>query len=341
MTRGLLLVLAACLAALGAVRSVAAPSGAAATTATTGAAATTATAGAAGAAATAQQQAPKVRHPERAPLLAVVRAGARLVAAGDFGTILLSDDEGRSWRQAASVPTRVTLTALHFMDARLGWAVGHGGIVLATDDGGERWRIAHRAGADKALFSVRFLDAQRGLAVGAFGAALATDDGGRSWNEITVGEGEFSDRHLYHLFGDAAGATWIAAESGVVYRSVDGRDFDAISLPYKGSIWGGMALPDGAILVWGMGGRVLRSADAGASWREIDTGTDNPLTAGLVQAGGRIVIVGLGGTVLASDDGGASFRAEIHPDRLSYTAALEAGGAPLLLSLSGIATSRH
>jgi photosystem II stability/assembly factor-like uncharacterized protein len=321
MMRRLLLVLAACIAALGATPSVAAPPGADA--------------------AAQQQQAPKVRHPERAPLLAVAHAGSRLVAAGDFGTILLSDDDGRSWRQAASVPTRVTLTALHFLDARLGWAVGHGGIVLATDDGGEHWRIAHRAGADTALFSVRFLDAQRGLAVGAFGAALATDDGGRSWQEITIGEGEFSDRHLYHLFGDATGATWIAAESGVVYRSADGRNFDTITLPYKGSIWGGMALSDGAILVWGMGGRVLRSADGGASWREIDTGTDNPLTAGLAQAGGRIVIVGLGGSVLASDDGGMRFAAEIRPDRLSYTAVLEAGGTPLLLSLSGIATSRH
>lgn len=327
MSRRLLVALLAGIAALGAAHSVAVSPG-------------TDTGAGPGVGVATQQHASRVRHPERAPLLAAARAGSRLVAVGDFGTILLSDDEGSSWRQAASVPTRVTLTALHFLDARRGWAVGHAGIVLATEDGGERWRVAHRAGADAALFSVRFADTQRGLVVGAFGAALATDDGGQTWHEFAVGEGEFSDRHLYHLFGDRAGATWIAAESGVVYRSTDGREFKAISLPYRGSIWGGLALPDGTVLVWGMGGRVLRSTDDGASWREIDTGTDNPLTAGLALPDGRVVIVGLGGSVLASDDRGASFDAEIRSDRLSYTAAIEARGAPLLLSLSGIAGAR-
>lgn len=288
-----------------------------------------------------ERPAAKVRHPERAPLMAAARAGPRLVAAGDFGTVLLSDDEGRSWRQAASVPTRVTLTGLHFVDANLGWVVGHGGIVMATEDGGERWRIVHRAGAGTALFAVHFADARNGVAVGAFGAALSTRDGGRTWQETTVGEGEFADRHLYQVFRDAAGRTWITAESGLVYRSDDGVAFTAIALPYKGSIWGGMALPGDAVLVWGMGGRVLRSADGGASWREIDTGTDNPLTAGLLMKDGRIVLAGLGGTVLASEDSGATFRLEVRPDRLSYTAALEAGGAAVLLSLSGVATPRH
>lgn len=288
----------------------------------------------------ARLQAQKVAHPERAPLMAAARAGARIVAVGDFGKVLLSDDEGASWRQAAEVPTRVTLTGVQFLDAGRGWAVAHGGVVLATEDGGEHWRIAHRAGAGTSFFSVRFADATHGLVVGAFGAAITTEDGGRTWHEVAVGQGEFSDRHLYQIFADATGTTWITAESGVVYRSTDWRTFVPVALPYRGSIWGGMALPDGAILVWGMGGHVLRSTDSGASWREIPSGTENPLTAGLLL-GKRIVLAGLGGAVLTSDDLGASFRAEIRRDRLSYTAAVEAAGAPLLTSLSGLAAPRQ
>jgi photosystem II stability/assembly factor-like uncharacterized protein len=294
----------------------------------------------AAAASVTRQQAQRVAHPERAPLMAAARAGARIVAVGDFGTVLLSDDDGASWRQATEVPTRVTLTGVQFLDAGHGWAVAHGGIVLATEDGGEHWRIAHRAGAGTSFFAVRFADAMHGLAVGAFGAAIATEDGGRTWREVAIGQGEFSDRHLYQIFADADGTTWITAESGVVYRSTDWRTFVPVSLPYRGSIWGGMALPDGAVLVWGMGGHVLRSRDAGASWREIASGTENPLTTGLLL-GKRLVLAGLGGAVLTSDDLGASFRAEIRPDRLSYTAAVEAAGAPLLTSLSGIAGTRH
>src|SRR5690606_16817946 len=120
-------------------------------------------------------QAQRVQRPENAPMQAAARAGSRLTAAGDFGTIPLSDRDGRTWKQAASVPTRTTLTALHLVDDRHGWAVGHGGIILSTEDAGETWQIRHREAADDSvLFSVHFSDASNGLAVGAFGLALRT-----------------------------------------------------------------------------------------------------------------------------------------------------------------------
>src|SRR5688572_16714729 len=59
-----------------------------------------------------------------AAMLAVTRAGHRLVAVGERGTVLLSDDAGASWRQAR-VPVQVTLTAVRFVDERTGWAAGH------------------------------------------------------------------------------------------------------------------------------------------------------------------------------------------------------------------------
>ncbi|MCL4761358.1 MAG: glycosyl hydrolase, partial [Burkholderiales bacterium] len=116
----------------------------------------------------------------KAPLLSIARAGARLVAVGDFGVVVLSDDDGRSWRQAQAVATRQMLTSVAFVDAQRGYAVGHGGTVLATADGGETWTRLHDAGVDDVLLSVWFGSAQRGLAVGAFGFALATADGGRT-----------------------------------------------------------------------------------------------------------------------------------------------------------------
>ncbi|MEJ2467297.1 MAG: YCF48-related protein, partial [Candidatus Thiodiazotropha sp.] len=76
---------------------------------------------------------------EQATLLAVTRAGPRLVAAGERGIILTSDDNGASWQQA-KVPTSVNLIALRFVDAKRGWAVGHMGIVLHSEDGGLTWR---------------------------------------------------------------------------------------------------------------------------------------------------------------------------------------------------------
>src|SRR5213595_2772805 len=68
----------------------------------------------------------------------ITRAGARLVAGGERGLILYSDNQGKTWVQA-SVPVRVTITSLRFANATRGWATGHGGAILRTDDGGAHW----------------------------------------------------------------------------------------------------------------------------------------------------------------------------------------------------------
>ena len=64
-------------------------------------------------------------------LQAVVRAGGgrRLVAVGERGLAIHSDDDGQSWAQA-EVPVGCTLTALRFADERRGWATGNLGVVL-------------------------------------------------------------------------------------------------------------------------------------------------------------------------------------------------------------------
>lgn len=73
-------------------------------------------------------------------LLDIAKAGKRLVAVGERGHILCSDDNGVSWRQA-NVPTGITLTAVCFPTPEQGWATGHDGVVLHTGDGGDSWVI--------------------------------------------------------------------------------------------------------------------------------------------------------------------------------------------------------
>jgi photosystem II stability/assembly factor-like uncharacterized protein len=68
----------------------------------------------------------------------VTTAGTRMVAVGERGHIMYSDDDGASWTQA-DVPVRVSLTAVYFPTAEKGWAVGHDGLVLHSSDGGKTW----------------------------------------------------------------------------------------------------------------------------------------------------------------------------------------------------------
>ena len=119
---------------------------------------------------------------ESSLLLDLAMAGTRVVAVGERGHVLLSDDQGATWRQAKSVPTRVMLTAVFFADAEYGWAVGHDETILNTVDGGETWTRSHFAPeAQQPLLDLWFANRVSGIAVGAYGAYFTTNDGGRHW----------------------------------------------------------------------------------------------------------------------------------------------------------------
>lgn len=305
-----------------------------------------AAAAAAGAAATmtavwAAEPPPPVREPAvisakspRAATLAVARAGARLVAAGERGTVLLSDDHGVHWRQAP-VPVRVTLTALRFFDAQRGWAAGHQGVILHTRDGGESWtlqldgvraaalvlaaakdadertrRAAQRLvdeGPDKPFFDIHFADAQRGFAVGAYNLAFATEDGGATWQPIGARLPNPQTRHLYAVH--AAGAqVVIAGEQGLLLKSTDGgASFAALPSPYKGSFFGLLAARSGTLIAFGLRGHVFRSADGGRRWDAVDVGTPVTITAGTELPDGTLALTNQIGELLTSRDDGRSF----------------------------------
>lgn len=70
----------------------------------------------------------------------VTRAGARLVAGGEHGLIILSDDNGKTWRQA-KVAVSATILSIRFATPQVGWAIGSFGTVLHTADAGESWTL--------------------------------------------------------------------------------------------------------------------------------------------------------------------------------------------------------
>ena len=103
------------------------------------------------------------------------------------------------------------------------------------------------------------------------------------------------------------GETYIAGEQGLLLKLDRGTgQFRALELPYKGTLFGVIG-NDRAVLVHGLRGTVLRSADAGRSWQAVNTGLQVGLTASSIDAQGRIVIVSQAGHALLSRDDGASF----------------------------------
>lgn len=293
-------------------------------------------------------------------LLSVTRAGTRMVAVGEFGNVVLSDDNGKTWRQANRVPTTMTLTSVVFVSDKKGWAVGHDAIILTTDDGGENWTRQYggqKDNADAVLLSVHFRDASNGFAVGAFNRTIATTDGGKTWvardtlmpprapsKAPEVGDDAVSDvatvaasaendpfartgadeNHLNGIFtGPDANTLYIAAEGGAVFKSTDaGATWKKLYTGYIGSFWGGFTAKDGTVYLAGMRGNLWRSTDGGSTFAKLDTaGADQSIAAGAQLADGSLVFVGLGGQVLYSQDG-VKFTLTYRPDRKALSAVI-------------------
>ena len=265
----------------------------------------------------------------RSLLLDVAAADGRLVAVGERGHVLISDDSGASWKQVV-VPTRSTLTGVFFLDRERGWAVGHDAVILRTTDGGQTWERVHWAPEEESpLFDVWFSSPLKGFAVGAYGSFYVTHDGGESWVEEPISEG---DAHLHKLAKSATGTLFLAAEAGTIFRSSDGGEtWDELESPYEGSYFGVLPLEGDVVLVFGLRGHLYRSQDAGESWEEIETRTTAMLTDGVVLADGTVVVVGLAGAVLISGDGGRSFELEPQADRGGANAVVEGTQGSLVL----------
>ena len=265
-------------------------------------------------------------------VLGAALAGKRIVAVGNHGAVILSDDQGLTFRQAEAVPTSLMLDAVSFADDRRGWAVGHQGVIIHTTDGGETWTMQPEAVCQgRPLFSVWFKNDRLGFAAGLWGLLIKTTDGGKTWEQVKLPplpDGRKDDRNLFAIFPDLKGNLFIAAERGTLFKSVDGGlGWKLIETGGKGSLWAGAALRDGSIIVGGLRGKIFRSQDEGLHWTEVHTGTKSSITGLTELTDGRVVAVGLEGVTLESANEGKYFHvASTRPDRMDLTAIV--AGAP-------------
>jgi photosystem II stability/assembly factor-like uncharacterized protein len=273
-------------------------------------------------------------------LLSVARAGDRIVAVGERGIVLLSDDAGKTWRQA-KVPVSVSLTAVQFVDSSHGWAVGHLGVVLHTEDGGETWvkqldgiaaaealvdyaknspniQDRERAikdaewmladGPDKPFLDLYFADKSNGFIVGAYGLFFKTSDGGKTWLPWASHISNPSNLHLNALAA-SGGKLYIAGERGLLLRSLDGGvNFETLVSPYEGSYFGVVAARAGELVVFGLRGKAFWSGDDGSTWSPIEIKTDAAIAAGTELSDGSLLMVSQVGELFVNDPRSSAFK---------------------------------
>ena len=273
--------------------------------------------------------------PDHIILIDIRRAGDRLVAVGERGFALLSDDAGKTWR-ARETPVTRTLTGVAFRDAKVGVAVGHGASVVRTEDGGETWTHVPLVEAEpESLLGVVSLGGDHFAAYGAFGMYFDSVDAGRTWERRTVMSEDF-EWHISQVV--AVGSSLVlVGESGTLARSDDGgTTWTAITSPYVGSYFGAVVTADGAILAFGMRGNVYRSTDLGATWTEVPIETKASLNGGRTLSDGRILLVGNSGLLAMSRDGGRTLDVHFAPGGRGFSNVVEADGAIILAGEGGI-----
>ena len=275
-------------------------------------------------------------------MIDVVHAGKRLVAVGDRGHILYSDDQGATWTQA-KVPTRQLLTAVFFVDDKQGWAVGHDAQILASTDGGATWTQQYQdLKRESPLLDIWFNNANHGLAVGAYGALIETTDGGKTWADVSDRLDNEDQFHLNAISFIKDAGLFIVGEQGSMFRSSDdGQTWEKLEGPYEGSLFGviSTAQPQ-TLLAYGLRGNLYRSTDFGTTWEQVELkAARGALEFGLSGAtlldDGAIVVVGNGGSVVVSHDDGVTFSVFNRPDRISLSAVTAAGNANLILAGQG------
>lgn len=254
-----------------------------------------------------------LKNPLAGVFVAVASAGSRLVAVGEHGRILLSDDDGRSWRQVET-PTSVTLTDVVFATKEDGWAVGQMGIVLHSLDGGLHWlktfdglqantKLVSAAAADlqnatagtKDLATANLQAAQQFLSggpdvpflnilalspenlvlAGGYGMAFTSRDGGATWQSIFDEIPNPNGLHIYALLQADAGG-----QKGIFFIGEQG------------------------FLVRG---DITNNATLAMNFTALNPPFQGSFFGGLETPGHALLLYGLQGTILRSTDGGKSW----------------------------------
>lgn len=260
-------------------------------------------------------------HPDRLLVNGLARSGTRLVAAGELGHILVADNPDGPWRDIAVTPQRASsFTRAVFVDDKTVLAVGHDGWIMRSADAGETWKeVAFNADRPDPLLGVAGPFNNKLYAYGAFGLFLSSSDMGQTWQTES----------LNIISGDKPKP---AAAPAANANADPFANFAAAETQADGHLNAMIHLQDGALLMVGERGLLLRSEDNGASWKKLDSGYAGSFFGALALADNRVLVFGMRGNAFASADLGKTWQKSEVPAAVSlFSGALEANGDIVLV----------
>ena len=276
-------------------------------------------------------------RPDRLQINGMLYLDKRVVAVGERGNILLSDDQGGSWQPATVKPQRdLTLTALVALPDKSLLAVGHDGWIVRSEDEGANWSEVRFDGEiAEPLLGIWSAGGNRVLAFGSFGKFYQSGDDGRTWQAQPL---EVDSAHLNGMDGGTDGRRMVVGEQGLVLRSDDGgHSWHKLEPFYNGSRFGVVRLSPDRWVTYGMRGHVFVSQDFGQTWEPVKVGNQLPLYGHvLLPNDGGLLIVGAGSSVVRLDGKGELVSATRLPGLGTLTSAVMVGSRLLVGGERGV-----
>ncbi|WP_197034917.1 YCF48-related protein [Herbaspirillum sp. RV1423] len=155
---------------------------------------------------------------------------AHAVAVGNDNVILHTEDGGKHWTKADSVPRSQVANKLNRVRTGpngVAVAVGEMGALLRTQDYGKTWERM-REEEDVAWNDVAILDGGTFVAVGEFGKILRSGDGGKNWEKE---QASVQGSLMSVAFRDAANGVAVGLDGAVLSSSDGGRTWTSAKLP--------------------------------------------------------------------------------------------------------------
>ena len=244
-------------------------------------------------------------------------------AVGSRGTLLLTNDGGKSW-QIKTASTDV-LRDIYFIDQQNGWLVCERNAydlrkvdeprtyLMQTTDGGEHWKRINlpRTDVDAALVRAVFSRGGRGWTFGEAGSIFTTRDAGASWTRL-----QSPTRHLLlgGIFIDEDRGWLVGAGSTIIQTSDGGETWyvSRLQLPGENSVRFAAASFVDNRSGWAVGsnGIVLRTSNGGRTWQRQNSGVDNDLFDVKFVDALEGWAVGAQGTIIHTNDGGLNWTTE-------------------------------
>jgi photosystem II stability/assembly factor-like uncharacterized protein len=268
--------------------------------------------------------------PQGQTIHAIEFLGSRGYAAGEFGTVLRTDDAGTSWSGLATGTTQ-SLNRIVIIDADSVVLAG-GCTVRRSDDSGQTLKRLPWTASDQRcaapIAGLAFPSDQRGYLVLDDGTVFQTGDGGQTWSRKTAvpGTKATGEPGLAADLAFTANDTGTAVTtSGRIYRTTDGAASWTLvgqtSQPLRD-----LRLVD-ANLVYAVGDHfALKTTNGGATWAEKLVGDVRLTSISCADALTCLVTTVEGDRLLRTTDGAVSFSFVTPSTDKVFAAAFAAAG---------------